>query len=239
MNTPLNGLLYLIDGFGLITKPGLRRFVIFPLLINIIFFIALFFFLRHYFADLNIWLTSFLPSWLSWLAKVFWILFFFSFFIIFISFFVTVANIFSAPFNSFLAEKVELNLTGAIPEPRTLMENLKDVPRIIGRQLSILGYYLPRALLIAILFFIPVVQILAAPLWFILNAWYLTLTYIDYPTDNHRVPIKVVRIWLEKRRWVALSFGICVLVASMIPILNFFVIPAAVAGATKFWVKEL
>jgi len=47
-----------------------------------------------------------------------------------------------------------------------------------------------------------------------------------------------VRVWLHQRRWAALGFGVSVLVCSMIPVLNCFVIPAAVAGATKFWVEQ-
>jgi CysZ protein len=238
MANPVIGMSYLIDGFALISKPGLRRFVIIPLMINILLFAGLFFLLRHFVVEFNLWFASHLPAWLHWLSAVLWILFFISFFIIIVYTFVTFANIISAPFNSFLAEKVELYLTGVIPEDRSLMDNIKDIPRIIGRQLAIIGYYLPRALLLLILFFIPVVQAVAAILSFLFHGWFMTLTYIDYPTDNHRVPMRDVRVWLHQRRWAALGFGVSVLVCSMIPVLNCFVIPAAVAGATKFWVEQ-
>lgn len=238
MNNFIDGMSYLIDGFSLIAKPGLKRFVIIPLLINIILFMALFFVFRHYLNIFNAWFSGYLPSWLHWLEIVLWLLFLISFFLVFIYLFVTIANLISAPFNSFLAEKVELYLTGKIPQSRTLWENIKDIPRIIGRQLAILGYYIPRAVLLLILFFIPVVQAVAAFLWFLFNAWYMTLTYIDYPSDNHRIPIYHVRMWLNRKRWVGMGFGLSVLVATMIPFVNFFAIPAAVAGATKFWLEE-
>lgn len=238
MNDPISGMHYFLAGLKLISKPGLKRFVIIPLLINIILFIALFFLLSHYLGEFNLWFEHHLPSWLRWLGVIVWVLFFISFFLIFIYAFVTVANLISAPFNSFLAEKVELYLTGKVLEPRSLYDNIKDIPRILGRQFAILGYYLPRALLLLILFFIPVVQAVAAVLWFLFNAWFMVMTYLDYPTDNHRIPIKTVRVWMGERRWLSLGFGISVLVATMIPILNFFSIPAAVAGATKLWVDE-
>jgi len=238
MNSPIFGIHYLIDGFGLIAKPGLRRFVIIPLLINIVLFIGLFFLLRYFVNEFNVWFSSFLPAWLHWLSAILWIVFFTSFFIIIIYTFVIVANLIAAPFNSFLAEKVELYLTGNIPEERSLLDNIKDIPRIMGRQIAIIGYYIPRALLIFILFFIPIVQAVAAVISFLFHAWFMTLTYIDYPTDNHRIPMRDVREWLNQRRSVSLGFGVGVLVCSMIPLVNCFTIPAAVAGATKFWINE-
>jgi CysZ protein len=237
MNHDGLGVHYLLDGFKLITKPGLRRFVIIPLAINIFLFVGVFFLLRHFVSEFNTWFANYLPAWLQWLSTILWLLFFIGFFGILIYTFVTIANLISAPFNSFLAEKVELYLTGKIPEDRSLMDNLKDIPRIVGRQLSIIGYYIPRALLILILFFIPVVQAFAALLSFVFHAWVMTITYIDYPTDNHRIPMSEVRDWMRQRRWSSLGFGVGVLACSMIPVINCFTIPAAVAGATKFWIE--
>lgn len=238
MNNFIDGMNYFLSGFSLITKPGIKRFVIIPLIINIVIFTALFFVLRHYLVALNAWFLGYLPAWLQWLSWILWLLFIASFFLIFIYLFVTIGNFVSAPFNSFLAEKVELYLTGKMSEPRTLMENIKDIPRILGRQFAILGYFIPRALFILLLFFVPIIQAVAALLWFLFSAWYMTLTYLDYPSDNHRISIQEVHVWLKDKRWVGIGFGISVLAASMIPVVNFFTIPAAVAGATQFWIKE-
>lgn len=238
MNQFTSGIEYLVEGFKLISKPGLRRYVIIPLLINTILFIGLFFLLRYGFHQFDQWFTQLLPKWLEWLSTVLWMIFIASFFIIILYTYVTFANLVSAPFNSFLAEQVELYLTGTLPEQRSLWDNIKDIPRIVGRQLAIIGYYLPRALLIFVLFFIPVVQTFAAVFSFLFHAWFMTLTYIDYPTDNHRVSMRDVRSWLDRRRYVGLGFGIGVLICSMVPIINCLVIPAAVAGATKLWIEE-
>jgi len=238
MNNASLGFFYLLSGFELIFKPGLRRFVFFPLLINIVFFIALFFLFWHYVGEFNLWFEAHLPTWLHWLSIMLWLVFFVSFFLLFIFAFVVMANIIAAPFNGFLAEKVELYLTGKTPDQRGFFMIIKDAPRILGRQLLILSYYLPRALLIFILFFIPIIHVLAAVFWFLFNAWFMTLTYIDYPTDNHHVSLKDVRRWLQQKRWLGLAFGGSVMLVSMVPILNFFVMPAAVAGATKLWLEQ-
>lgn len=236
-NHPHTGFNYLMTGFHLIWKPGIKKFVIIPLILNTLLFIGLFYLAQHYFAELNDWIIQHIPTWLAWFSYLLWCMFLFSFFFIFIYTFATLANLIAAPFNSLLAEKVETYLTGNITPQQNLFHILKDTPRVIARQFAILGYYIPRAIFILILFFIPIVQLGAAVFWFLFNAWFLTLQYIDYPTDNHRIPLALVRNRLEAQRLLAYSFGSSVIILSLIPIVNFFVVPAAVAGATKLWLE--
>lgn len=234
----LAGATYLLDGFSLITRPGLRRFVLVPLLINILFFVGLFLISKHFIAEFNLWLADLVPTWLTWLSTVIWLLFFLSFFLVVVFGFVLVANLVAAPFNAFLSEKVEWVLTGESTPPTTYWESVRDVPRIVLRQIAILGFYLPRALLLFVLFFIPLVNAIAPILWLLFHAYLMVLTYIDYPTDNHRIPLQDVRAWLRERRLLTYGFGVAVLITSMIPGLNMLVMPAAVAGATKLWIDE-
>lgn len=238
MDDFLKGIYYFLSGWKLIFQPGLRRFILIPLLINILFFIGFFFLISFYFSEFNGWFTHYLPTWLQWASIVLWILFFIAFLLVFIYSFVTVTNLIAAPFNSVLSEKVEFYLTGVRLEQRNLYENIKDIPRTILRQLAILGYYFPYALFFLILFLIPLIQVIAPLLWFLFNAHIAVLIYMDFPTDLHRISLKETRIFLKQNRIMSLGFGTSVLIATMIPVLNLFVIPAAVAGATKFWVRE-
>lgn len=238
MNHPFDGVRYFLSGFSLIAKPGLRRFIILPLLINIVIFVGLFFLAQHFMSELNAWIIHLLPSWLQWLGIVVWLLFFIGFLLVAMFTFVALGNVIAAPFNSFLAEKVELYLTGALPPQQSIWQSVKTIPHSLGRQLAVVFYYVPRVLLLFILFFVPVLQMFAPVGWFLFNAWFMTLTYLDYPTDNHRVSFKDMRLWLEGNRFVALGFGVSVLLALMIPGINLLVMPAAVAGATKFWLEE-
>jgi CysZ protein len=238
MNSLFDGFQYVGQGFKLLTKSGLKRYVIIPLMINVLLFIGFFFVLRYFVVQFNEWFTSYLPAWLHWLSIILWLLFFVGFFVIIIYCFLTIANIVSAPFLSFLSEKVEFYLTGKEGEQRSLWENIRDVPRIMGRQLTILLYYLPRALIILILFFVPIIHFVAPIIAFLFHAWYMSFTYIDYPTDNHRIPIRKVRTWLNERMIASFGFGSLVLLISMVPVLNFFILPAATASATVFWIKE-
>jgi CysZ protein len=66
----------------------------------------------------------------------------------------------------------------------------------------------------------------------------MTVQYMDYPMANHRLFFKEQRARLRKRPLLAWSFGGLVMLATLVPVVNFIVMPAAVAGATALWVRE-
>jgi CysZ protein len=232
------GIHYLHTGFKLIWHPRLRLFVFIPLLINSICFLLLFIVAYHYFGHLNQQLLSYLPTWLHWVRYFSAIAFFIAFFMIFIFTFTTLANIITAPFNSFLSEKVTALLTGKCLPSQNWLSLLKDIPRLFLRQISLLIYYLPRALFIFILCFIPIVQLFASLWWFLFHAWFMSLTYLDYPTDTHKIPLAQVKNWMRNHRLLSFVFGSSILIANMIPFINLLVMSAAVIGATEIWLTE-
>src|SRR5579864_8998967 len=125
----------LFDGFKLLIKPGVKRYVVIPLFINIILFLGLFFISTHLFAQFNHWVQSHLPHWLQWLGMILWLVFYIGFLLIVIYFFVSLANLISAPFNGLLSEKIEFILTGKKLPEKSWKEMLKDIPHVIGRQI--------------------------------------------------------------------------------------------------------
>ena len=64
------------------------------------------------------------------------------------------------------------------------------------------------------------------------------LLYIDYPADNNKMSWQDMLAWLRQKRWQSLGFGGITYLALMIPVVNVLMMPAAVAGATLFWVRE-
>jgi CysZ protein len=55
---------------------------------------------------------------------------------------------------------------------------------------------------------------------------------------NHMLRFPEQRKRLRGRRMLSLGFGGGSLLMTMIPVVNFFAMPASVAGATAMWVKE-
>lgn len=235
----LSGPQYLGEGLKLILSPGLRLFVLLPLTINLLLFIGLIVLAMQQFGG---WVDTFmpnLPDWLSFLEYVIWPLFVLLVLVIMFFSFTLLANIIAAPFNGFLAEKVEVVVRGRDDfPPFSWNELLAMMPRTIGRELRKLAYFLPRAIPLLILTFVPVLNLIAAPLWILFGIWMMAVQYIDYPADNNKLGWDEMIAWLREKRWQSLGFGGVVYVALLIPFFNILVMPAAVAGATLFWVRE-
>ncbi len=240
MPTPaLSGPQYLREGLKLVLSPGLRLFVLLPLAINLILFVALIGFAIDQFSG---WLASLmgsLPSWLSFLDFLLWPLFVILLLLMVFFTFTLLANIIAAPFNGFLAEKVEVVVRGAdnFP-PFSWAELLAMVPRTLKRELRKLSYFLPRAIGLLLLSLIPGLNLIATPLWLLFGVWMMAVQYIDYPCDNHKVSWDDMLAWLRAKRWQSLGFGGSTYLALLIPFVNILMMPAAVAGATLFWVRE-
>lgn len=238
INDFMRGIQYFFDGFQIIFKPPLRHFIIMPVLVSFALFVLLMYTFNHYLIMLDHWYIQSVPNWLQWLSIVIHIVLLTAFLFIYVYIGATIVNLIAAPFNGALSAKVELFITDKLVDDQSLWAMIKDTPRIIGRQLAMMAFYFPRAILLLVLFFVPIVQLIAAPLWFLFNAWYMTLLYLDYPTDNNRVSFADTKKWMRQRNMTALGFGTAVLIAMLIPIFNIIAIPAAVAGATRFWVME-
>ncbi len=237
--TPITGVTALLEGFSLISRPGLRRFVAVPLLINLLLFSAAIWWGYSELSLLGDWIERRLPDWLDWLSWLLWPLYMVSVILIGFYAFTLIANVIAAPFNSLLAERVE-QLLDAGNEPAT--QGWGDLLlSIIPDTLTALKKLL-RGLLLAIpfliLFLIPLLNLAAPVLWFLYGAWTLAASYLDYPMDNHRIPYREQRSLRRKRLFTSLTFGSAVMGATLIPLVNLIVMPAAVAGATLLWLRH-
>lgn len=234
-----SGVNYFMDGFALIRRPGLRTFVLIPLLINILLFSLGFYFAYGQLEVLFAWLEGQLPEYLQWLNFLLWPLAVLSMVVVMAFVFSSVMNWLAAPFNGLLAEKVEQLLTGKSVNTGGAVDTVKDIPRMLGREWTKLKYYLPRAIVCLLLFLVPFIgQTLAPVIWFLFSAWMMAVQYCDYPFDNHRVPFNDMKFALKQTRGSAFSFGATVTLFSMIPIVNFIVMPVAICGATAMWVDK-
>lgn len=236
-----SGFDYFFQGFELIRVKGIKRFVFIPLMVNLVLFALAFYFLFGQ-IELGInWVIDLIPQWLGWikdaLSYFLWPLALISVLVLFALVFGTLANWIAAPFNGLLAEKIELHLTGQDLGQGGMIDVIKDIPRTLSRELAKLVYYIPRAIGFLLLFFI--LPVAGQVLWFLFSAWMMAIQYCDYPFDNHKVPFRTMRHCLNQNRSKAFGFGAMVSVFSMIPVVNFLVMPVAICGATSMWVDDL
>ncbi len=245
-SNPFSGIRFFFQGIPMIFSTDVKKYVVMPLLINIILFAGAIYFLTTQFETLIDWLTPDIPSWLpdffnsvfEWFVGLLWMLFAAVALIIIFFGFTIIANIIGAPFNTYLAAAVEYKLTGVQPiDPRTSL--VKITIESIGGEIKKLIYFLIWAIPLLIISFIPVINVVSPVLWAIFSAWMLALQYTDYPLGNRGYTFSKIRYTLSEHKMLSLGFGGSATLATMIPVLNFLVMPVSVAGATIMAVKVL
>ncbi|MDH3534218.1 MAG: sulfate transporter CysZ [Gammaproteobacteria bacterium] len=230
------GIQALARALRLLNTPGIRAYVIVPLLINLLIFGALIWYGYSLFYPFVEWLMSYVPGFLDFIEWLIWLFFGVLAAITVFFAFTPVANIIAAPFNALMSEKIEALLTGrAVSSDVSFMRMAIDA---IASQLRKLVYILLWASGLFLVSLIPVVNLVAPLLWVIFGSWLLTLEYFDYPMGNHDIVFAEQKRRLAERRGISLGFGGAVMVMTSIPIVNFFAMPVAVAGATLLWVEQ-
>jgi len=84
---------------------------------------------------------------------------------------------------------------------------------------------------------IPAINIVAPFLWILFAVWFFALEYNDYPLANRGQFFEEVKSYNRKNRMRSLGLGSAVFILTSIPVVNFFAMPIAVAGATKLTTK--
>jgi CysZ protein len=229
----LSGPRHLLLGFRLLLQPGVRGLMLVPLIGNVIVYSAA--------AGLAFWgvdaaLDRWLPAswdWLRWLAfpLVALLLLVVAFFT-----FTLLANLILAPFNGLLSERVERALTGSsrAVSPPLNAATIKRVLRQESRRLLYIGLRVAAVFLLGL---IPVVGLIAVPLGIVLGAWLLALEFAGNPLGNWGLAFAEQRDFLRAHRAGMFGFGLAAMGLALVPVINFALIPAAVAGMTAYCLR--
>ena len=227
---------YVITGFKLILKPGIRLFALIPVLVNTLLFAGLIFYGANQLSSLIHYLSS-LWAWAEWFSWLLWPLFIIIILIVVFFCFSIVANLIAAPFNGFLAEAVENMLTGKnTNNPINLAKLPAELLAAFISESRKFVYFIVRAIPLFLLLAIPFI---GPAIWFLFGAWMLALEYLEFPLSNNGLLFSETREVLTARRQLTFGFGMGVMFISIIPIVNFIAMPVAVIGATKLWTDHL
>lgn len=263
MNDFITGFSSVFAGISHTHRPKVRRFVVIPFCINITLFGLGLWYAYTWFQGFVDFMPTWMPealtgfwSWLdtpyqwfrglfSWVENLLWGMFFSVYLLIVFYTFTILANIISSPFNGYFSAAVEKRLlhTQAKIEAhvdRTMGEEIKITAINESHKLLYsLFRLIPLLIISAILFFIPVVNAIIPVLWFIYGAWMMAVIYIEAPLSNYGLTFKHEKQILNENRWLSLGFGSAIMLMTMIPVLNFFAVPAGVSGATVLFHAHL
>ncbi|MGZ4959567.1 MAG: sulfate transporter CysZ [Methylomonas sp.] len=225
-NNPLFALDCLLQGIKMLTRKELRKYLLIPLLINLVLYTGGFVLGYHTVSTL---IHQFIPDWLSWLNWILWPLFFISFLVIGFFTFTLLANLIAAPYYSQLSAKALEIISG---QSATKTELPWD--QVFFGELRRIGYLLLRILPLLLLFVIPVVNLIAPFVWAVFAAWGIAMEFMAYPLEDRGLPFSEQKQFLQQSRWGALSFGGVIGLGLTLPIVNLMIGQAAVIGATIY-----
>lgn len=232
------GARFFLAGFSLISKKGLRRYALIPIVINTLVF-ALLIYLGG--MGIELLIGDWLPGGDSWWAQLFrgliWLLFGAAAMALVFFGFTVLANLVGAPFNGRLSEKTEQHLRNGRTAGASvsLFREMGYATAHEGRKLL---YFVVRALPLWLLTLVPGVNLAAVPIWVLFTAWYMGMEYFDYPLSGRHIAFRELVAESRKYRVLLTGFGLATMAFMLVPVLNLFVMPAAVAGATSMWVTR-
>lgn len=228
----------LLKGFELMLRPGVKRYALLPFAINAVVFALIIWFGGHEFAYAVQWIAAQLPEWLKWLRWLLWVLFGGVALLVVFYCFTFLIYIVGFPFNVFLASRVDRVLNGR-PMKGPGESFWRGFGADMGSLVQVLRYQLVWTVIVGViglvLLFIPGLNLLVPVLWFIFGAWMLALGYSDLALGYRGYRFSQQRPIFGRHRGRVFGFGCATAVATLFPIVNLVVMPAAVAGAVWLW----
>jgi CysZ protein len=230
---PAPGVRAFSEGFATSRHPSLRHYFWAPALLSLVIIGAGLYALLGQLPVLSAALLDWLPDWLDWLELLLTPLAYVIGVLGGAWAFALLAVLIASPFLGAFSAAVERLRSGAAPTSDGSI--LTDVAMSFRREARKLLYHLPRLAMVFVLTLIPVINLAAPLIWFAFGAWTVAVQFVDYPSENRRLPFGHTLDLLGRNRAAALGFGACASLALMIPLLNFLLIPVAVAGGTLLW----
>jgi len=228
-----DGIRAFLDGGRAARAPGLARYTWLPALVSLIVIVTGLTLAFGWLSDLSVWLTGLLPGWLGFLSAVLTPLLYVLGVLLGAWLLGLLAVLISSPFLGDLSIAVERAEFASAPEqPPSFWQGALGA---LGRELRKMAYYLPRLLVVFVITLIPVINLAAPLVWLLFGSWILAIQFCDYPSENRGRPFRETVTLLERHRAAALGYGACATLALSIPLVNFLLIPVAVAGGTILW----
>lgn len=244
----VSGSFYVLKGYRLLLDKNYRIYALVPILLNSVlfigFYIGLYFSFEHAGELFNFKAPSWLPDWmgsLSWIATLLYWIMVVGIAMVFSFVFATLASlitiILSAPVLSLLVEKI---LCHSLSLPSHSVKQL--VLGALSRELTKGLYFVPRALGVGlfglVLFVLPGLKVLSSLLFFVFGSWMLSLENLDFVNEALGQSFKNTRDTVKQKRLLCFSYGVGTMISTMIPLVNFFSIPANLAGGTLLWLDH-
>lgn len=221
-----------IGGKLIFNKPKLFKYIIIPIILNIIIYLGFIVVSYYTFGNLlNYFLFNPSSFWQYILYYILALVIGMSLLFIILISFTFVLNILAAPFNELLCMKI-LDLFDHKFEHQKI-SILKETQRIIIVEIKKIIFL---GILAIISFFINFLPVLS-PLSFLISSFILAYYYIDYALELNKYSFKNRLIFIFKNLFSIITFGISIGIIMFIPFINLLSLPICISGASILFIK--
>lgn len=240
----VRGFAYPLRGIGFIRRHrDLSRYWLPPILIVFCALVLSLWLAGRYHDDLVLWLWP-APTGSDWLSRTLAVLHSALEAIAFVVVAVVLAGlcsmlstIIAAPFNDALSEVIEQREAGIPIPPFQWSRVLRDAGRSVRLELlKLICYVVVMGPLFLLSWLVPGVgQVLYVVFGSLFTATYFAIDYIDWPASRRGQGVRQRLAIVKSRPWLMLGFGLAVWLLMLVPFVNLWFMPAAVAGGTRLF----
>lgn len=235
----IRGFLLSFNAISTLKKPGLKKYLLIPLLINVSMFVLGFVLLWIYRVGLIELIYRPYPTDNTWQIILWYFIAIFLFaLIVLVAYFIftPIGCLIASPFNDSLAGKTEQLLSPDSPQDEIPL-SAKKFMKTVGKEIIKVVIVILVMLIIFVLNIIPVVgSILFVFGTVTLGSFAIALEYLDYPMDRHDYSLVEVAKTILANPSISLGFGLGAMLLLMIPLFNLVCIPVCVIAATSLFV---
>lgn len=145
----------------------------------------------------------------------------------------TVPSVVLSPLADPLSESTEKKLGGYVDRPFTIGSFLRGVRLSLRHSLTRLALMLLGMVALLPLNWVPgigsVVYAVLSVAW---SAWWVCAEYLSGPAARHQLGVRAAARAMRERPFLCLGVGLALYFLLWIPVLNFFLVPAAVVAGT-------
>lgn len=231
----------LARGFGsafrgisyLLKNTDLWPFAALPVLINVVIFAGGLWAYIHFFPQILHYFVDDPAVWWQWIVYVLVVLVLIGVAALVSIFGFTVAGcVIAAPFLDTLSEKVEAK-EGRTFESAGVRGMVADILRGLKFAVLVLVLFAVTQLMLVALWLVPgvggIVYAVLAPLG---GAFFFALEFFNLPLNRRRIAPRDQLSFAWRHKTAAVGFGLAVFLTTLVPLLNFLLLPAAAVGAT-------
>lgn len=229
----LAGFRCLADGFSLLRTAGAGPWIALPAIVSLIIVGGGIGLIVGQSQAVEAWLGNLLPDWLDFLGSVLAVVLNIIAVVLGLWLSGFIAMVLSSPLHGILSARFDAHL-GAEGSLVNLSFG-RALASALRRERDKLRYQLPRMAAVALLSFIPLLNVIAPVAGLLMTAWLMALQFADLPGENRDRPLEETLGQLRANRAAALGFGAGITLLLSIPLVNFLVIPVAIAGGTLLW----